>query len=375
MAEQQMLIALRDLLAIMTQRKASDLYITEGAAPSIKIEGVLSPIGNRKLTAQDCEAFIKAVLTESGWASFVNSKEANVPLDFAELGRYRVNVFRQRGVCGMVIRLIRARIPSVEECGLPAVVKQLALRKRGLILVVGGTGVGKSTTMAAMIDYRNQNSRGHIVTIEDPIEFIHEHKNCIVTQREVGIDTDTLENGLKNSLRQAPDLIVIGEIRDRETMEAAITFAETGHLCIATLHSNSATQAMERVMNFFPAERHKQIYMQLSMNLRATISQRLIPSVDGGRVPAVEILVDSPRIKDLILHGQIFELAEAIEKSSQMEMQTFDQALYELHVKGRISLDDALKNADSANNLRLRVKLEGGAKSAPRPPDTKSPAK
>ena len=375
MAEQQMLIALRDLLAIMTQRKASDLYITEGAAPSIKIEGVLSPIGNRKLSAQDCEAFIKAVLTESGWATFVQSKEANVPLDFAELGRYRVNVFRQRGVCGMVIRLIRSRIPTIEECGLPPIVKQLALRKRGLILVVGGTGVGKSTTMAAMIDYRNQNSRGHIVTIEDPIEFIHEHKNCIITQREVGIDTDTLEIGLKNSLRQAPDLIVIGEIRDRETMEAAITFAETGHLCIATLHSNSATQAMERVMNFFPGERHKQIYMQLSMNLRATISQRLIPSLDGGRVPAVEILVDSPRIKDLILHGQIFELAEAIEKSSQMEMQTFDQALYDLHVKGRISLDEALKNADSANNLRLRVKLEGGSKVAPRPVDGKSPTK
>lgn len=361
MADQDLLLALKELLAVMVQRKASDLYITEGTPPSIKVEGNLHPIGNRKLSAQDAESFIRAILTESSWNQFLKEKEANLPLDIRELGRFRVNVFRQRGVCGMVIRLIRSRIPTIDECGLPVVVKQLALRKRGLILVVGGTGVGKSTTMAAMIDYRNQNSRGHIVTIEDPVEYIHEHKNCIVTQREVGIDTESLEIGLKNSLRQAPDLIVIGEIRDRETMEAAITFAETGHLCIATLHSNSASQAMERVINFYPAERHKQIYMQMSMNLRSVVSQRLINSVDGGRVPAVEILIDSPRIKDLILNGHISELSETIEKSSNLEMQTFDQALYDLFKKGKISLDEALKNADSANNLRLRIKLESSS--------------
>ena len=361
MPEDVTLLALKELLNIVVEREGSDLYITEGVPPAVKVDGKINMIGTRKLQSNEVEAFARTVLAGSAWPKFIEMMEANIPLYFPELGRFRVNVFRQKGEVGMVIRLIKTKIPTLDQLELPKVVKSLSLKRRGLILIVGGTGEGKSTTMASMVEHYSSNSQGHIVTVEDPIEFLHEHKKCLVTQREVGIDTESLEVALKNSLRQAPDLIVIGEIRDRNTMEAAITFAETGHLCLSTLHCANASQAMERIINFFPAEQHKQIFMQLSMNLKAVISQRLINSTNGGRVPAVEVLIDSPRIKDLILNSQINEIKETIEKSSVLEMQTFDQALYDLYRRGRISLDEALRNADSANNLRLKIKLEGSS--------------
>jgi twitching motility protein PilU len=346
----------------MIEHEASDLYLTVDSPPMYRINGSLRPAGNRMLEPNDTEELANSIMSDKQQREFVETNEANLGLYYNSLGRFRVNVFRQRNCTGLVIRQIKSNIPTIDDLELPQVLKDVALTKRGLVLVVGATGSGKSTSLAAMIDYRNANTAGHIVTIEDPIEFVHAHKKSIVTQREIGIDTATLDVALKNSLRQAPDVIMIGEIRDTQTMEAAITFAETGHLCLATLHSNNANQALERVMNFFPAERHQQIYMQLSLNLRAIISQRLVRTVDGSRIAAIEVLLDSPRVKDVIVKAQIGELKEVMEKSTTTGMQSFDQHLFDLYKAGKITLDEALKNADSANNLRLRVKLseEGG---------------
>lgn len=350
------------LLSLMVEHDASDLYLTMDSPPMYRINGVIRPAGNRCLETGDTEQLANSIMNDRQQREFLETSEMNLALYYTSLGRFRVNIFRQRSCVGLVIRQIKSKIPTVEDLELPQVLKDVSLTKRGLVLLVGATGSGKSTSLAAMIDYRNTNTAGHIITIEDPIEFVHTHKKSIVTQREIGLDTQNLQMALKNSLRQAPDVILIGEIRDTETMEAAIAFAETGHLCLATLHSNNANQALERIMNFFPPEKHSQMYMQLSLNLRAIISQRLIKTIDGGRVPAVEVLLDSPRVKDLVNKAQIAELKEAMEKSSTLGMQTFDQSLYELYKAGKITLEEGLKNADSANNLRLRVKLaeEGG---------------
>jgi len=351
------------LLTVMVEHDASDLYLTVESPPMYRINGTVRPAGNRILQPADSEALAMSIMSDKQQKEFMANNEQNLALYYPGLGRFRANIYRQRGTVSMVLRQIKTNILTIDDLGLPQVLKDVSMTKRGLVLVVGATGSGKSTSLAALIDYRNTNSAGHIITIEDPIEFVHQHKKSIISQREVGMDTETYQIALKNTLRQAPDVILIGEIRDLETMEAAITFAETGHLCFATLHSNNANQAMERVMNFFPAERHNQIYLQLSLNLRSIVSQRLVKTIEGGRAAAVEILLDSPRVKDLIHKAQVSELKEAMEKSSNFGMQTFDQALFELYRTGKITLDEALKNADSANNLRLRIKLieEGGA--------------
>ncbi|NMC63180.1 MAG: PilT/PilU family type 4a pilus ATPase [SAR324 cluster bacterium] len=345
------------LLAVMAEHDASDLYLTVDSPPMYRINGIVRPAGNRMLSQADTEMLANSIMSDRQQREFQETNEMNLALYYKALGRFRVNIFRQRGCVGIVSRRIKSVIPTVDELGLPSILKDISMTKRGLVLVVGATGCGKSTTLAAMIDYRSENAAGHIVSVEDPIEFVHEHKKCIISQREIGMDTEDYKVALKNTLRQAPDVILIGEIRDTETMEAAITFAETGHLCLSTLHSNNANQAMERIMNFFPPERHNQIYMQLSLNLRSIISQRLVQTIDGGRIAAVEILLDSPRIKDLIHKGQIAEIREAMEKSTNVGMQTFDQHLYEMYKAKKITLDEALKNADSQNNLRLQVKL------------------
>lgn len=351
------MLDLTKLLSVMVEHDASDLYITVDSPPMYRINGVVRPAGNRCLQAADTEGLATSIMNDKQQREFQEKNEQNLALYYPSLGRFRVNVFRQRTCVGVVVRQIRSNIRGIDDLGLPPILKDIALTKRGLVLVVGATGSGKSTSLAALVDYRNQNSAGHIITIEDPIEFVHAHKKSIVTQREVGIDTASFHVALKNALRQAPDVILVGEIRDAETMESAIAFAETGHLCLATLHSNNADQAMERILNFFPAERHAQIYLQLSLNMRAIISQRLVHSLDGGRVGAFEILLDSPRVKDLIHKGQTAEIKEAMEKSTNVGMVTFDQSLFELYRAGRVSLDEALRNADSANNLRLRIKL------------------
>ena len=350
------------LLTVMCEHDASDLYLTVDSPPMYRINGVCRPAGNRCLLPEDTDLLANSIMNDRQQKEFEAINEQNLALYYSALGRFRVNIFRQRTYVGLVIRQIKSTILTIDELELPQTLKDIAMTKRGLVLVVGATGSGKSTTLAAMVDYRNSNNAGHIITVEDPIETVHSHKKSIVTQREIGMDTDTYANALKNALRQAPDVILIGEIRDTETMEAAITFAETGHLCLATLHSNNANQAMERIMNFFPAERHAQIYLQLSLNLRSIVSQRLVKTVSGGRIAAVEILLDSPRVKDLIHKSQIAELKEAMEKGSNLGMQTFDQALYDLFKANKISLEETLRNADSANNVRLRIKLseEGG---------------
>lgn len=345
------------LLAVMVEHDASDLYLTVDSPPMYRINGGVRPAGNRCLQPGDVDGLANSIMSDKQQREFLERNEQNLALYYPSMGRFRVNVFRQRGCVGMVIRQIKSNILGLDDLQLPAILKDISMTKRGLVLVVGATGSGKSTTLAAMIDHRNAMTAGHIVTIEDPIEFVHAHKKSLITQREIGMDTESYAIALKNALRQAPDVILIGEVRDTETMEAAITFAETGHLCLATLHSNSANQAMERIMNFFPAERHQQIYLQLSLNLRSIVSQRLVKAIDGSRAAAIEILLDSPRVKDLIHKAQIAELKEAMEKSSNIGMQTFDQALYDLYKAGKVSLEEAIKNADSANNLRLRVKL------------------
>ena len=348
---------IQKLLTVMVEHGASDLYITVESPPSYRVNGNVRPAGNRCLEPEETEALALGVMSEKQQREFLAQNEQNLALYYPSLGRFRVNVFRQRGQIGMVIRQIRSHILSIDELNLPPVLKEISMTKRGLVLIVGATGSGKSTSLAAMIDYRNANQSGHIITIEDPIEFMHAHKKSIVTQREIGMDTENYHKALKNALRQAPDVILIGEIRDTETMDAALTFSETGHLCLATLHSNNANQAMERIMNFFPQERHKQIYMQLSLNLRAVVSQRLVRTAAGERVPAVEVLLGSARVKDLIQKGEIPELKEAMEKGATTGMQTFDMHLFDLYRQRRISMDEALKNADSANNLRLKIKL------------------
>jgi twitching motility protein PilU len=350
---------MHELLKVMVEKDASDLYLTVDSPPMYRVHGTIQPIGDGALAGAQLEELAYGVMKEKQKKEFDETMEMNMALAYEDLGRFRVNIFRQRGNLGLVIRQIKVEIKTLDELDLPAVIKEITMTKRGLVLVVGATGSGKSTTLAAMIDHRNASEPGHIISVEDPIEFVHRHKKSIVTQREIGFDTHSFSYALKNTLRQAPDVILIGEIRDTETMEAAITFAETGHLCLGTLHSNNANQAIERIMNFFPPERHAQIYLQLSLNLRAIVSQRLVPSVDGKRVAALEILMDTPRIKDLIKRGEVDVLKEAMEQGIQEGCQTFDQALFTLYKDGKITLEQALINADSANNLRLKIKLEG----------------
>jgi twitching motility protein PilU len=343
----------------MVETEASDLYLTVAKPPMYRIDGKIRAVSDDAFSPQDLVDLSEAMMNEKQRKDFGESLEMNMAMSLPGVARFRVNIFRQRGSVGMVIRRIKAEVMSLDEMGLPSILKDIVMTKRGLVLVVGATGSGKSTSLAAMIDHRNSSEAGHIITIEDPIEFVHRHKQSIVTQREVGFDTHSFQSALKNTLRQAPDVILIGEIRDTETMEAAIAFAETGHLCLGTLHSNNANQAIERIMNFFASERHAQIYLQLSLNLRAIVSQRLIPSVDGKRVAALEILMDIPRVKDLIKKGETDNLKEAMEHGVQEGCQTFDQALFALYKAEKITLDQALANADSANNLRLKIKLAG----------------
>jgi len=356
MAEEQTL-SIRKLLKVMHEQDASDLYITAGAPPSYRIKGSIHPLGRQPLNAIQCEQLANACMTERQKATFSDEFEMNLSLQFPEIGRFRVNIFKQRGAIGMVIRVITTEIPSIDDLKLPDVFKDISMTKRGLVIMVGGTGSGKSTSLAAMIDWRNSNQAGHIITIEDPVEFVHQHKKCVVTQREVGVDTLSFQAALKNTLRQAPDVILLGEIRDMETMEHAIEFAETGHLAMATLHANNANQTIERIVNFFPEERHPQILMNLSLNLRAILSQRLVKTVDGGRAAAIEILINTPRIADLILKGEIDAIKETMAAGGQYNMRTFDQDLLRLWREGRISEEIALANSDSPNDLRLKMKM------------------
>jgi twitching motility protein PilU len=349
-----------DLLRLMLGKKASDMFITTGFPPAMKIDGKMTPVSSQVLSAQQAREIARSIMNDKQTAEFDATNECNFAIGIPGVARFRVNAFVQRGSVGLVFRTITTKIPNFEELGLPEVLKDIAMTKRGLVIFVGGTGSGKSTSLAAMVGYRNENSYGHIITIEDPVEFVHEHINCIITQREVGVDTDNWSIALKNTLRQAPDVILIGEIRDRETMDYAIAFAETGHLCLATLHANSTNQALDRIINFFPEERRHQLLMDLSLNTRAFISQRLIPKADGvGRAAAIEIMINSPLISDLIFKGDVHEIKEIIGRSRELGMQTFDQALFDLHEADIISYEDALRNADSVNDLRLKIKLEG----------------
>ena len=350
---------IHNLLRGMIAQKASDLFITAGFPPAFKVDGTMTPVSQQVLTPQHTMVLANSIMNDRQAAEFETSHECNFAISPAGIGRFRVNVFMQQQRIGMVLRTITTKIPDLTQMGMPEVLKDVAMTKRGLVLLVGATGSGKSTTLAAMIGYRNQNTYGHIITIEDPVEFVHEHINCLITHREVGVDTDSWQVALKNTLRQAPDVILIGEIRDRETMEYAVTFAETGHLCMATLHANSANQALDRIINFFPEERREQLLMDLSLNIKALISQRLIPRVDGiGRSVAMEIMLNSPLISDLIFKGEVLAIKGVMSKSRELGMQTFDQALFDLHEANLISYEEALKNADSVNDLRLRLKLE-----------------
>ena len=349
-----------DLLRLMLGKKASDMFITAGFPPAMKIDGKMTPISQQVLSPQQAREIARAIMNDKQTAEFDGSNECNFAIGMPGVARFRVNAFIQRGSVGLVFRTITTKIPKFEDLGLPEVLKDIAMTKRGLVIFVGGTGSGKSTSLAAMVGYRNEHSFGHIITIEDPVEFVHEHHNCIITQREIGVDTDSWHIALKNTLRQAPDVILIGEIRDRETMDYAVAFAETGHLCMATLHANSTNQALDRIINFFPEERRHQLLMDLSLNVRAFVSQRLIPKADGiGRAAAIEIMINSPLISDLIFKGDVHEIKEIIGRSRELGMQTFDQALFDLHESGTISYEDALRNADSVNDLRLKVKLHG----------------
>jgi len=349
-----------DLLRLMLSKKASDMFITTGFPPAMKVDGKVTPISSQVLTAQQAREIARSIMNDKQATEFDATNECNFAIGIPNVARFRVNAFVQRGSVGLVFRTITTKIPKLEELGLPEVLKDIAMTKRGLVIFVGGTGSGKSTSLAAMIGYRNENSYGHIITIEDPVEFVHDHINCVITQREVGVDTDNWQIALKNTLRQAPDVILIGEIRDRETMDYAIAFAETGHLCMTTLHANSTNQALDRIINFFPEERRQQLLMDLSLNVRAFISQRLIPKIDGiGRAAAIEIMLNSPLISDLIFKGDVHEIKEIIGRSRELGMQTFDQALFDLHEANQISYEDALRNADSVNDLRLKIKLEG----------------
>ena len=354
------------LLKVVLEQKASDLFITAGLPPSIKVDGRMMPMSKTALTPDQAREIVHSTMSEAQIQEFEEERECNFAIHSPTVGRFRVSAFYQRNFAGMVLRRIETHIPTCDELKLPEAVKTLAMTKRGLIIFVGATGTGKSTSLAAMIGHRNEKSKGHIITIEDPIEFIHEHKGCMVTQREVGVDTPSFEVALKNTLRQAPDVIMIGEIRTRETMNHAVVFAETGHLCLATLHANNANQALDRIINFFPADRHDQIWMDLSLNLRGLIAQQLVPTVDGkGRCAAIEILINTPLIADLIKKGDVHALKEVMSKSNEQGMQTFDQALFQLYSAGDISYEAALASADSANDLRLMIKLSGGERSGP----------
>jgi len=347
-----------DLLRLMSARGGSDLFLTADFPPAIKVDGKVTRVSPQPLTGQHTLALARSVMNERQAAEFERTKECNFAISPQGIGRFRVNAFMQQGHVGMVMRTIPQTLPTIDGLGLPPVMKEISMTKRGLVIMVGATGSGKSTSLAAMVDHRNENSYGHIITIEDPVEFVHAHKNCIVTQREVGIDTDGWEMALKNTLRQAPDVILMGEIRDRETMEHAVAFAETGHLCITTLHANSANQALDRIINFFPEERRQQLLMDLSLNLKSIVSQRLLPREEGkGRVAAVEILLNTPLIAEMIFKGEVAEMKDLMRRSRELGMQTFDQALFDLYEGNEISLEDALRNADSLNDLRLQVKL------------------
>ena len=349
---------INDLLQLMVNRKGSDLFLTAEFPPAIKVDGAVARVSPQPLSPNHTMALARSIMSDRQMAEFERTTECNFAISPAGIGRFRVNAFIQQGRVGMVLRTIPADIPTIDQLGLPQVLKDVAMTKRGLCIFVGATGSGKSTSLAAMVDWRNQNSRGHIHTGEDPIEFVHPHKNCIITQREVGLDTDSWEAALKNTLRQAPDVILMGEIRDRETMEHAIVFSETGHLCMATLHANSANQALDRILNFFPEERREQLLLDLSLNLRGMISQRLMPRQGTkGRVAALEVLLNTPLVSDLIAKGDVVEIKEIMQKSRELGMQTFDQALFDLFEAGSITYEDALRNADSVNNLRLQIKL------------------
>jgi twitching motility protein PilU len=349
-----------DLLKLMVAKKGSDLFITADFPPAMKIDGVMTRASAQTLQADHTVLLVRALMNDRQAADFERTKESNFAISPAGLGRFRVNAFVQLGKVGMVLRVIPTTPPTIDALGLPRILKDVALYGRGLVVLAGASGSGKSTALAAMVDWRNEKSFGHIITVEDPVEFVHPHKNCIVTQREVGLDTDTWESALKNTLRQAPDVIVMGELRDRESMELAIAFAETGHLCIATLHANSANQALDRIINFLPDDRRAQLLMDLSLNMRAIISQRLVPRVgEKGRASAVEILLNSSTVADLVRKGDVPEVKEIMKKSREMGMQTFDQALFDLYESRTISYQDALRNADSINDLRLQIKLHG----------------
>jgi twitching motility protein PilU len=348
-----------DLLKLMVLKNASDIFITAGIPPALKVDGKISPVTKQSLTPDESRSFAYGIMNEEQRRQFEATNECNFAIHPKKIGRFRVNVFMQQNMVGMVLRTIESHIPKFEELNLPPVLNEIAMVQRGLVLFVGGTGTGKSTSLAALIGYRNENTFGHIITIEDPIEYVHEHKNCVITQREVGVDTESFESGLVNAMRQAPDVILIGEIRTRDTMDKAIIFAETGHLCLATLHANNAYQALERILNFFPEDRHNQLYMDLSMNLHAIISQRLLRlRGEKGRVPAVEILIKSPLIADLILNGKMSEIRDVVARSTELGMQTFDQSLFQLFEDGLVEYDDAIRSADSGNDLRLKIKLE-----------------
>ena len=372
MQKDQSLRFVNDLLKLAKQKKASDLFITPDFPPALKIDGKITPQTAQPLTAIHTAEIARALMNDRQAAEFEATKECNFAINPTGIGRFRVNAYLEKGAVALVLRAIADRVPTFEELMLPPILKEIAMLKRGLVVFVGGTSTGKSTSLAALVDYRNENSFGHIITIEDPIEFVHTHKNCIVSQREIGIDTENWEIALKNTLRQAPDVIMMGEIRDRETMDYAIAFAETGHLALATLHANSANPALDRIINFFPEDRRQQLLMDLSLNLRAFVSQRLLPPADGpGRVPAVEIMLNSPLIADLIFKGEVGEIKDVMKRSRELGMQTFDQALFDLYEAGLIRYEDALRYADSVNDLRLQIKLYSKREDKPdiRPPD------
>ena len=346
------------LLRLMVEKGGSDLFITAGVPPSMKVNGKIMPVTKNAMSPEQTRETVHSVMNEQQRRDFTENHECNFAISARGVGRFRVSAFYQRNLAGMVLRRIETNIPTLEDLKLPEVLKKLSLTKRGLVLFVGATGTGKSTSLAAMIGYRNKNSSGHIISIEDPIEFVHKHEGCIITQREVGIDTDSWEAALKNTLRQAPDVIMIGEVRTRETMDHAVVFAETGHLCLATLHANNANQALDRIINFFPADRQQQVWMDLSLNLKAIVAQQLVPTPDGkGRRAVIEVLINTPLAADLIRKGEVHELKALMKRSTEQGMQTFDQALYALYAQGEITYEDALAHADSANDLRLLIKL------------------
>ncbi len=359
MDRDQAIKLIHDLLRRMVERSASDLFLTAGFPPALKIDGEVRPQSERALAPEQSATLVRSLMNDRQTREFDATHECNFAIAPPGIGRFRVSAFVQQSTSGCVIRMINANIPTFEELDLPPILKELSLSKRGLVVVVGGTGSGKSTTLAAMVGYRNEKTRGHIVTVEDPVEFIHQHKGCVITHRDVGVDTDSWQVALKNVLRQAPDVIYIGEIRDRETMEYAVQFAETGHLVFSTLHANNANQALDRIINFFPDERREQLLMDLSLNIRAFVSQRLVPREGGtGRIAAMEIMLNSPLIQDLIFKGEVVKIRDVMARSNRLGMKTFDQSLFELYEAGFISYEDALRNADSKNELRLRVKLE-----------------